>query len=235
LRDRVRFGTVPAVGREAAMTRVFLSILVLSVSALTAQAQDSVRIFPGFEKVYKDSKKREVEALRVIAAAEAEIAASDQQRLEGERQMADADAALQSQQLSYLTLTRSLGQAQSAQEARVEVNQLDAAARAWADAEKLKERGAKTVMAADANRARAVEKLTSARGKLADAQAAIARTLQDAPQQLAQPAALTPVERSVLPPAPKDVATPPQSAAAPSEPQSALDSLLLGGPDGDRP
>lgn len=216
------------------MGRLLVIFLALALAAGAAHAQESPRIFPGFEKVYKDSKKKETEALRAIAAAEAEIAASEQQRLDGERQMADADAAIKSQQLAYLTLTQSFGAAQTSREARVEASQLEAAARAWADAETQKERGAKTVMAADASRARAAEKLVSAQSRLAEARTALARTLEDAPpQQLAQPAALTPIEETALPPAPKGTVAPPQNAAQPVEPQSALDQILLGGPEGE--
>lgn len=212
------------------MGRILSAILALTLAAGAAAAQEPPRIFPGFEKVYKDSKKRESEALRVIAAAEAEIAASESQRLEGERQIADAGAAVQSQQLTYLTLVQSLGAAGSAREARIEANQLDAAARAWGDAEAQKEKGAKIVMAAEANRARASEKLAVAQGRLAEARTAIARTLQDpAPAQLAQPSVLTPVEEAALPPAPKEQALPIPASA---EPKSALESELLGGPDG---
>ncbi len=107
-------------------------------------------------------------------------------------------------------------------------------ARAWADAEAMKEKGVKTVLAADANRARAAERLAAAQAKLGEARVAIARTLQDAPaEQLAQPAALIPVEAEVLPPASAEKAALPVSTS--TEPQSALDRALLGGPDGDRP
>lgn len=223
------------------MGRIFIAIIALALAPGAAHAQGGPRIFPGFEKVYKESKKKETEALRAISAAEAEIDASEQQRLAGERQMADADAAIKSQQLSYLTLTQSFGSAQSAREARVEAQQLEAAARAWADAEAVKEKGAKTVMAADASRARASERLAAAQGKLGEARVAIARTLQEgaAPEPLAEPAALaetlapTPVEAEALPPAPREEAALPAPASA--EPPSALDAVLLGGPDGDRP
>jgi hypothetical protein len=215
------------------MGRFLVAIIALAMTAGAAGAQDAPRIFPGFEKVYKDSKKKEAEALRAIASAEAEIAAADQQRLNGERQIADADAAVKSQQLSYLTLTQSFGAAQSSREARLEADQLGAAARAWADAEAQKEKGVKSVLAADALRARGEERLASAQGRLAEARTAIARTLQDAPQQLAAPAALTPVEAGSLPPPTKEEAAPPVAASA--EPKSALDALLLGGPEGDRP
>jgi hypothetical protein len=222
------------------MGRLLFAIVALTLAADVAAAQDAPRIFPGFEKVYKESKKREAEALRAIAAAEAEIAASDQLRLEGERQIADADAAIKSQQLSYLTLTQTFGAAQSAREARVEAGQLEAAARAWADAEARREKGVKTVMAAEANRARASERLASAQSRLGEARIAIARTLEDAPPNaLAQPAALAttlapaPIEEAALPPAPKEEAALPAPASA--EPKSALDSQLLGGPEGDRP
>lgn len=222
------------------MGRVLSAIIALTLAAGAAVAQDAPRIFPGFEKVYKDSKKREAEALRAIAAAEAEIAATDQLRLEGERQIADADAALKSQQLSYLTLTQTFGAAQTAREARAEAAQLEAAARAWADAEAQKEKGAKTVMAAEVNRARASGRLAAAQGKLGEARTAIARTLQDAPPAgIAQPAALAttlapaPVEEAALPPASKEEAALPTPASA--EPRSALDAQLLGGPEGDRP
>ncbi len=216
------------------MGRFLVAIIALSVAAGAAGAQQELRIFPGFEKVYKDSKKRETEALRAIAAAEAEIAAAEQQRLEGERQIADADAVIKSQQLSYLTLTQSLGAAQSSREARLEADLLGAAARAWADAEAQKEKGMKSVLAADALRARGEQRLAGAQGRLAEARTAIARTLQDAPpQQLAAPAALTPVEAGALPPPVKEQAAPPVPASA--EPKSALDALLLGGPEGDRP
>ncbi|HBK91459.1 MAG TPA: hypothetical protein DDZ68_07295 [Parvularcula sp.] len=199
-----------------------------------AFAQDEPRIFPGFEKVYKASKKREAEALRAIAAAEAEIAASAQQRLDGERQIADADAAIKSQQLSYLTLTQTFGAAQSARDARIEAAQLEAAARAWADAEAMREKGIKTVLAADSGSARASERLASAQSKKAEAQIAIARTLQDAPAPpIGQPASLTPVETQTLPPPVNEVAAPPIPASA--EPKSPLDALLLGGPEGERP
>lgn len=221
------------------MGRGLVAIFALTLGALmaaSAQAQESPRIFPGFEKVFRESKKKEADALRAIAAAEAEIAASDQLRLDGERQMADADAAIKSQQLSYLTLTQSFGAAQTAREARVEASQLDAAARAWADAEAMKERGAKTVMAAEANRARAAERLAGAQGRLVEARAAIGRTLDDAPaSRLGQPAALTPVEEAALPPAPKDAAATVKDAAASVDQRSALDSILLGGPNGERP
>jgi hypothetical protein len=216
------------------MGRFLVAIFAVTLAAGAAHAQGQPRIFPGFEKVYKESKKKESEALRAIAAAEAEIAVSEQQRLDGERQIADADAAIKSQQLSYLTLTQSFGAAQTARDARTEAAQLEAAARAWADAEAMKEKGMKTVLAADANRARAAERLASAQGKQAEAEVAIARTLQDAPgEQIAQPAALTPVEAATLPPAPTEEAALPQPAS--TEPKSALDAVLLGGPDGDRP
>ena len=223
------------------MGRFVVAIIALTLAAGAAHAQDSARIFPGFEKVYKDSKKRETEALRAISAAEAEIAASDQQRLLGERQIADADAAINSQRLSYLTLTQAFGSAQSAREARIEAQQLDAAARAWADAEAQKEKGARTVMAAEANRARAAERLAAAQGKLGEARLAIARTLADgaSPEPVASPSAVaatlapTPVEAEALPPAPKEEAALPIPASG--EARSALDAVLLGGPDGDRP
>lgn len=225
------------------MGRILVAIfavtaLAANLAAVDAHAQGEPRIFPGFEKVHKDSKKKENEAMRAIAAAEAEIAASDQQRLEGERQIADAGAAIKSQQLSYLTLTQSFGAAQTARDARIEAGQLEAAARAWADAEAQREKGVKTVMAAEANRARASERLASAQSKLGEARVAIARTLQDgaAPEALVQPAAaatLTPVETEALPPAPKEEARLPGPAS--TEPQTALDRELLGGPDGDRP
>ncbi len=216
------------------MGRFLVAIIALTLAASGAGAQDGPRIFPGFEKVYKESKKKEAEAQRAIAAAEAEIAAADQQRLDGERQIADADAAVKSQQLSYLTLTQSFGAAQSSREARLEADQLGAAARAWADAEAQKEKGMKSVMAAAALRARGEERLAIAQGRLAEARTAIARTLADAPpQQLAAPAALTPVEAGALPPPTKGDAAPPVAASA--EPKSALDLQLLGGPDGDHP
>lgn len=221
------------------MGRFLVTILAVTLSSATlapgaVHAQGAPRIFPGFEKVYKDSKKKEAEALRAIASAESEIATSEQQRLDGERQIADADAAITSQRLSYLTLTQGFGAAPSAREARIEAQQLEAAARAWADAEAMKEKGVKTVLAADANRARAAERLAAAQAKLGEARVAIARTLQDAPaEQLAQPAALIPVEAEVLPPASAEKAALPVSTS--TEPQSALDRALLGGPDGDRP
>lgn len=219
------------------MGRIFIVIIALALAAGAAHAQGGPRIFPGFERVYKESKKKEAEAQRAIAAAEAEIAASEQQRFAGERQIADADAAIKSQQLSYLTLTQAFGAAQTARDARIEASQLEAAARAWADAEEEKEKGAKTVMAADANRTRASERLAIAQGKLGEARVAIARTLQDSagPEQLAQPAAavLTPVEAVSLPPAPTEEASLPLPASG--EPQTALDRELLGGPDGERP
>ncbi len=227
------------------MGRRLISILAMSLAATMpatgAYAQDAARIFPGFEKVFKESKKKESEAMRAIAAAEAEIAASDRLREDGERQIADADAAIQSQQLAYLTLTRGFGAAPSSREARVEAGQLEAAARAWADAEGLRDKGAKTVLAAEAQRARASERFAANQLKLASARTAIARTLQETPvgESLAPPAALTeslaptPVEAEALPPAPKEEAALPAPAA--SEPTSALDRVLLGGPDGDRP
>lgn len=219
------------------MGRILVTFFAIAIFSTTlAHAQDAPRIYPGFEKVYKDSRKKEAEAQRAIAAAQAEIAASEQLRLEGERQIADADQAIQSQQLGYLTLTRSFGAAQTARDARTEAARLEAAARAWADAEALKEKGMKTVLAADANRARAAERLAAAQGKEAEAQAAIARTLQDAPaERLAEPAALTPtpVEAGALPPALKEEAALTRPASA--EQKSALDAQLLGGPDGDRP
>ncbi|MFN0022364.1 MAG: hypothetical protein ACKVS5_00530 [Parvularculaceae bacterium] len=204
-----------------------------------AGAQESPRIFPGFEKVYKESKKKEAEALRATAAAESEIAASQAQRANGERQIADAEAAMQSQQLSYLTLTRGFGSALTSRDARVEAQSLEAVARVWADAEEMKEKGAKTVLAADASLARASDRLAAAQGKLAEARVALARTLEDAPspQPGAEPAALagtltpTPVDAETLPPAPKEEAA--LSVPASAEPRSALDALLLGGPDGD--
>lgn len=222
------------------MGRVLVAIFALALAAAAAQAQEAPRVFPGFEKVYKDSKKKENEALRAIAAAEAEIAASDQQRLEGERRMADADAAIKSQQLSYLTLTQSLGAAQSARDARLETAQLEAVVRVWADAEAEREKAARTVMAAEANRARASERLAAAQGKLGAARAAIARTLQEGagPGQIAEPAAAptltpTPVEADTLAPALKEEAS--LSVPVSAEPPSALDRELLGGPNGDRP
>ena len=228
------------------MGRIPVAIFAVTLVAATwtavgARAQNAPRIFPGFEKVYKESKKKESEALRAISAAEAEIAASEQQRLEGERQMADADAAIKSQQLSYLTLTQAFGAAQTAREARIESEQLEAVARAWANAEEQKEKGAKTVMAADANRARAAERLATAQGRLDEARVAIARTLQEGenPDRTAEPAAAatiltpTPVEADTLAPALKEEAA--LSAPASAEPPSALDRELLGGPEGDRP
>lgn len=213
------------------MGRLLALMTVAVMAATSAGAQEAPRIFPGFEKVYKDSRKKEVEAMRQIAASEAEIVASEEQRLAGERQIADAEAAVKSQQLTYLTLTRSLGAAQTAREARLEASELDAAARAWEAAEAQKEKGVKTVMAAEANRVRASERLAAAQAKLSEARAAIARTLQD--ESVAQPAALTPVERAALPPAPREEVALAQPAGA--APNSALDSRLLGGPDGDRP
>jgi hypothetical protein len=216
------------------MGRVLFAIIAWTLTVGAAGAQENQRIFPGFEKVYKESKKKEAEAQRAIASAEAEIAAADQQRLNGERQIADADAAIKSQQLSYLTLTQSFGAAQSSREARLEADQLGAAARAWADAEALMEKGMKTIAAADALRARGEERLASAQGRLAEARTAIARTLEDAPpQQLAAPAALTPVEAGALPPPTKEEAAP--AVPTSTEPKSALDAQLLGGPEGDRP
>lgn len=213
------------------MGRLLALVLAAVMAGASAGAQDAPRIFPGFEKVYKDSRKKEVEALRIIAASEAEIAASEEQRLAGERQIADAEAAVKSQQLTYLTLTRSLGAAQTAREARLEASELEAAARAWETAEAQREKGIKTAMAAEASRMRASERLAAAQAKLSEARAAIARTLQD--EGIAQPAALTPVERAGLPPAPREEAALAQPASA--APKSALDSQLLGGPDGDRP
>lgn len=214
------------------MGRLLALVIAATIATAGAGAQDAPRIFPGFEKVYKESRKKEADALRLIAASEAEIAASEELRVAGERQIADAEAAVKSQQLTYLTLTRSLGAAQNAREARLEASELEAAARAWADAEALKEKGVKAVMAADASRNRASERLASAHARLAEARAAIARTLADGPgERLAQPAALTPIEQTSLPPAPKEEAASPQ----PSKAKSPLDAQLLGGPDGDRP
>lgn len=214
------------------MGRLLALVMAASMATAGAGAQDAPRIFPGFEKVYKVSRKKEIEALRVISASEAEIVASEEQRLAGERQIADAEAAVKSQQLTYLTLTRSLGAAQTAREARLEASELDAAARAWEAAEAQREKGVKTVMAAEANRVRASERLAAAQGKLSEARAAIARTLADGPgERLAHPATLTPVEQASLPPAPKEEAASPQPSAG----KSPLDAQLLGGPDGDRP
>lgn len=221
------------------MGRLLFTIFAVLLTAGVAQAQESPRIFPGFEKVFKESKKKETEALRAAASAEAEIAAAEQQRLDGERQIADAEAAIKSQQLAYLTLTQTFGAAQSSREARVEAGQLEGAARAWADAEAQREKGMKVLKAAAASRARAIERLAAAQGKLGEARVAIARTLADGidPEPLAEPAAIaetlapTPVEAEALPPAQKEEAALPVPASA--EPPSALDAVLLGGPDGD--
>lgn len=218
------------------MGRFLFTLFAVTLLASVARAQEPPRIYPGFEKVYKESKKKEAEALRAIAAANAEIAASEQLRLDGERQIADAEQAIRSQQLSYLTLTRAFGAAQTARDARMEAAQLEAAARAWADAEEMKEKGTKTVLAAEASRARAAERLASAQGKQAEAQAAIARTLQDAPaEQIAQPTSLTPtaIEELALPPAATETSASPRPSSA--KPKAALDTQLLGGPEGDRP
>lgn len=217
---------------------IFAAAAVALFLIPAAGAQEAPRIFPGFEKVYKESRKREAEALRATAAAQAEITASQAQRANGERLIADAEAAMQSQQLAYLTLTRGFGSAQTSRDARVEAQSLEAVARSWADAEEMKDKGAKTMLAADASLARASDRLASAQGKLAEARVALARTLQDvSPQTLAEPAALavtltpTPVEAETLPPAPREEALLPLPASA--EPRSALDTVLLGGPDGD--
>lgn len=220
------------------MGRFFLAIFAVTLAAVDAHAQGEPRIFPGFEKVYKDSKKRESEAFRAIDAAQAEIAASTKLHLDGERQIADADSAIRSQQLAYLTMTRGFGAAATAREARVEAAQLEAAARTWADAEALREKGLKTVLAAEAQRARASDRLAAAQTKLAEAQIAISRTLQDGavaapPASIAESLVPRPVEAQSLPPAPKEEASRPQPASA--EPQTTIDRLLLGGPDGDRP
>jgi len=219
------------------MGRLFFSMIAVALAATGAFATEPARIFPGFEKVYKDSKKKEAEAFRAIDAAQAEIAASTQLRLDGERQIADADSAIRSQQLAYLTLTRGFGAAATAREARVEAAQLEAAARTWADAEGLREKGLKTVLAAEAQRTRAIDRLAAAQTKLGEAQTAIARTLQDgavadaSPQSASIAESLVPrlVEAQSLPPPPKAEASLPAPASA--EPRSALDAILLGGPD----
>jgi len=223
------------------MGRLFFSILAMALAGASAHAQEPARIFPGFEKVFKDSKKKETEALRAIAAAHAEIAVAEATRLDGERQIADAGAAIQSQQLAYLTLTRGFGAAQTSGEARAEAGQLEAAARVWADAEALREKGAKTVLAAAAQRTRASDRLADAELKLAQARIAIARTLQDGSEAeaLSLPAALAgtlaprPVDTAPLPPASKEEAALPEPASA--EPPSPVDRVLLGGPGENRP
>lgn len=202
-----------------------------AASAETPDIAGAVRIAPGFEDVYSDSKKKEAKAQKEIARIDAEVDASETLRLQGERLVADSDAEIAAHRSAYRAFGARFGAAQNAVEADGEAAALAGIAKAWAASEANRARGEKMIAQSEKDAARAEARRADAERKIAEARDAMARStlgfpVASAPELLA-PAApeavapLAPVASEPL--APAIDATP---AAAPS----GLDVELLGGP-----
>lgn len=221
--------------------------VVASTPSRAEPGDDVVRIAPGFEDVYSDSKKKESKAQKEIARADAETDASDALRLEGERLMADSDAEIAAHVAAYRAFRDRIGNALSAADARAEAQALSDIARTWAVSEANREKGAKMISQSEADAARAASRRGAAEQKLAEARDAIARSTIAAPIAQAAPAPATetaapaeaitpePAALTLQPVAEETLAPPPVvgPAAAPAQAPAAksAETELLGGPE----
>jgi hypothetical protein len=221
--------------------RLLIAALAALVAASPAAAQETVRIVPGFEKVHKDLKKKEAEAQKEIARADAETDAADALRLTGEREVAESDAMIEAQRTAYRQMRDSIGLAAGASEAAAEARALAEIAERWAAAEAARAKGESMIRRSEGDAAKAARRRLVAEAKLAEARRALARTIDDAPAFATAPQAVAPaqpVEAQALAPAATALSPTEISAsdapAAPREPDlppapKTLDDELLGG------
>jgi hypothetical protein len=215
--------------------RLLIAALAALGAASPAAAQETVRIVPGFEKVHKDLKKKEAEAQKEIARADAETDAADALRLTGEREVAESNATIDAQRTAYRQMRDSIGLAAAASEAAAEAHALAEIADRWAAAEAARAKGESMIRRSEDDAAKATRRRLVAEAKLAEARRALARTIDDAPAFATAPQAVAPsqpVEAGALTPAAasRTTADPAASPAAQSPPApKTLDDELLGG------
>ena len=157
-----------------------LLVPVLSVLMVATPALGQDRIFPGFEKVHGDLKKKEGEAIKDMVRADSEADAAEAQLLAGERQIADSDAAIEAQRAEYRAIKDRTGFAATSREAKAEAAEFENVAKAWERAEGERAKGEKMMGDAQADAEKAVRRRLKAETKLAEVKGALSRTIDTA-------------------------------------------------------
>jgi hypothetical protein len=220
-------------GRKAALAAAL--IMALPISPAGAQGS-AVRIVPGFEKVYGDLKKKEAEQQKEFARADAEKAAAETQRMQGEKLILDSDALIESHRVAYQTLTAQMGRGATSGDVRAEAKALEDLSKLWGRAEDDRMRGEKLVRNSQKDMLASEERRAKASRKIAEIRAAMTRTyvgaaapdsIDAAPARSSAPIG-SEISEASLPPAPDVVETAPGPSPA-AAPSSDLDAKLLGG------
>lgn len=179
--------------------------LLLSVLLILSAPAAAQSVAPGFEKVHAKLKKKEADAVKDIARAEADATAAQALRVQAEAQIADNARAIETQRSAYLALASTFGGAATGKDAADESRALADIAKTWSAADENKAKGEKMIRQSEENAQKAIRDRTKAESKLAEIRDSLQRTIDvSAPAATAEPLApemLESVESSVLPPA----------------------------------